>query len=244
MDTINHRYKFNILGKQVTVFLLLLILSGVGLAQSQSDIINPMYDERKTVTYGFSLGFRSVSYRMKYSDLFVTPAMDSVHSIMPRKTPGFSLGFIVNFKLLEYLDARITPTVAFSEYHIQFNYVGANSVDKFVESTSVEFPVLLKYKSQRRKNARMYVVGGLNSVIEASSRSKLEEDKDKFQIEQFNLTLDLGFGFDLYFPLFKFSPEVRFSYGLLDVLSPVKNDLSAGIDEFRTKAVSFYFHFQ
>jgi hypothetical protein len=232
------------LGKQVSILILLLLISGVALAQSGVDVVNPRYDERKVVTYGFSLGFRTVSYRMKYSDLFVTPSMDSVHSIMPRKTPGFSLGFIVNFKLLEFLDVRVTPTVAFAEYHVQFNYVGANSVDKFIESTSVEFPLLLKYKSQRRKNTRMYLVGGLNSVIEAASRSKLAEDKNKFQIEQFNLAMEIGFGFDLYFPLFKFSPEVRFSYGLLNVLSPVKNELSAGIDEFKTKAVSFYFHFQ
>ena len=244
MDSTNYRNKFYLLGKQVSFLLILLLLSKAGMSQSQSGVVNPRYDERKVVTYGFSLGYRSVTYRMKYSDLFTTPAMDSVHSIMPRKSPGFSLGFIVNFRLAQYLDFRITPTVAFSEYHVKYNYVGANSVDHFVESTAVEFPLLLKYKSQRRKNARMYVIGGLNPALEAAARSKLEEDLDKFQINKFNLMFELGFGFDLYFPLFKFSPEVRFSYGMLDVLSPTKNDLSAGIDSFKTKAVSFYLHFQ
>ena len=244
MDSANYRNKFNLLGKQVILLLVLSLLSRVGMSQAQSGVVNPRYDDRKIVTYGFSLGYRTVTYRMKYSDLFTTPAMDSVHSIMPRKSPGFSLGFIVNFRMAEYLDFRITPTVAFSEYHVEYNYVGSSSVDNFIESTSVEFPLLFKYKSQRRRNARMYVIGGLNPAIEAAGRSKLEEDQDKLQIEQFNLMFDIGFGFDLYFPLFKFSPEVRFSYGMLNVLSPTKNDLSAGIDSFKTKSVSFYLHFQ
>ena len=246
MDTSYNRHKFYLLGTKIVLLALLLGASGANsFAQTTSGgVINPRYDERKTVTYGFTLGYRTVSYRMRYSDYFTTPDMDSVHSIQPRKSPGFSLGFIVNFRIAEYLDARITPTVAFSEYHVNYNYVGANTVDNFVESTAVEFPVLLKYKSQRRKNTRLYLVGGVNPIIEAASRSKLEEDLDKFQINQFNLALDFGFGFDLYFPLFKFSPELRFSYGVLDVLSPTKNDLSIGIDEFKTKAVSLYLHFQ
>ena len=90
----------------------------------------------------------------------------------------------------------------------------------------------------------MYIVGGVTPVIEAAGRSNLEEDLSRLQIEKFSTNLELGFGFDLYYPLFKFSPEVRFSYGLTNVLSPVKNDKSAGIDDLRTKSLTFYFHFQ
>ena len=245
MDTTYNRHKFYLLGAKIAIIVLLLSMTTSKLlAQGKTAVINPGYDDRKLVTYGFTLGYRTVSYRMRYSDYFTTPAMDSVHSIQPRKSPGFSLGFIVNFRLAQYLDARITPTVAFAEYHVDYNYVGANTVDNFVESTAVELPILFKYKSQRRGNARMYLVGGINSIIEAASRSKLEEDLDKFQIRQFNLAVDFGFGFDLYFPLFKFSPELRFSQGLINVLSPTKNDLSVGVDQFKTKAVSLYLHFQ
>jgi hypothetical protein len=44
--------------------------------------------------------------------------------------------------------------------------------------------------------------------------------------------------------LFKLSPAVRVVYWLVNVLSPIANDKSAGIDELRTKTLSFYFHFQ
>lgn len=162
----------------------------------------------------------------------------------PKKRPGFKLGFIVNFKLAQFLDLRITPTVSFAEYILEYNFVGGNQFTELVESTGVEFPVLFKYKSQRRNNLRMYLVGGITPIIEAAGKSSLEEDLSRLQIEKFNANLELGFGLDMYYPLFKFSPEVRFAYGLVNVLSSHENAKSVGIEELHTKTLSFYFHFQ
>ena len=244
MDSINLWYKFNLLGKKVVLLIIVLLTYGSTFAQSDGEMFNPRYDERKIVTYGFSLAIHTSAYRLKYSDYFTSPEMDSVHSIMPKKRPGFKLGFIVNFKLAQFLDARITPTVSFAEYILEYNYVGGDQFNELVESTAVEFPILFKFKSQRWSNTRMYIVAGVTPVIEAAGRSNLEEDLSRLQIETFSTNLEFGFGFDLYYPLFKFSPEVRFSYGLTNVLSPVKNDISAGIEDLRTKSLSFYFHFQ
>lgn len=244
MYSVNIWHKFNILGKKVAFLGLAVLLFSNALAQSDTEMFNPRYDERKIITYGFTLGFQTTAYQLKYSDFFVDPAMDSVHSILPKKRPGFKLGFIVNFKLAQFLDVRLTPTVSFAEYILEYNYVGGEQFTELVESTGVEFPVLFKYKSQRRNNLRMYLVGGITPIIEAAGKSSLEEDLTRLQIEKFNANLELGFGLDMYYPLFKFSPEVRFAYGLVNVLSPIANDKSAGIDELRTKTLSFYFHFQ
>ncbi len=238
MYSINIWHKFNLLGKKIVLLVLGILLYGTSFAQSDSELFNPRYDERKVITYGFSLGFQNTSYRLKYSDFFVDPAMDSVHSILPKKRPGFKLGFIVNFKLAQFLDLRITPTVSFAEYILEYNFVGGEQFTELVESTGVEFPILFKYKSQRRNNLRMYLIGGITPIIEAAGKSSLEEDLTRLQIEKFNANLELGFGLDMYYPLFKFSPEVRFAYGLVNVLSPLENDKSAGIDELRTKTLS------
>ena len=244
MYSVNIWHKFNLLGKKVALLSLGVLLYSNAFAQSDTEMFNPRYDERKIITYGFSLGFQTTAYQLKYSDFFLDPAMDSVHSILPKKRPGFKLGFIVNFKLAQFLDVRITPTVSFAEYILEYNFVGGDQFTELVESTGVEFPVLFKYKSQRRNNLRMYIIGGITPIIEAAGKSSLEEDLTRLQIEKFNANLELGFGLDMYFPLFKFSPEVRFAYGLVNVLSPIENDKSAGIDELRTKTLSFYFHFQ
>ena len=211
--------------------------------QAGNQVNNPRYDERRIVTYGFSLGAHTASLRLKYSDYFTTPAMDSVHSIEPLKKPGFSLGFIVNFRLADFFDARITPKVTFSEYVLKYNYIGTPPATETIESVGVDFPLLLKYKSQRRDNARMYVIGGITPSIEAAGKTNLEEDQKVLQLEGINLMADFGFGFDLYYPLFKFSPEIRFAFGLIDVTGS-NNDFTAGIKDLKTKTVSIYFHFQ
>ena len=245
MYSVNVWYKLNLLGKKIALLAVGgVLLCNTSLAQSSSELNNPRYDERKIVTYGFSLAFQSASYRLKYSDFFLDPSMDSVHSILPKKRPGFKLGFIVNFKLAQFLDARITPTVSFAEYILEYNFVGGGQFIELVESTGVEFPILFKYKSQRRNNIRMYIVGGVTPIIEAAGKSALDEDANRLQLEKFNANLELGFGLDMYYPLFKFSPEIRFAYGLVNVLSPIENIKSAGIEELRTKTLSFYFHFQ
>jgi hypothetical protein len=215
------------------------------MAQQQftGEVNNPRYDERRLITYGFSIGTHTASLRLKYSDYFTTPAMDSVHSIQPLKKPGFSLGFIVNLRLAPFFDTRVTPKVTFSEYALQYNYVGKDSKVETIESVAVDFPFLLKYKSERRNNVRMYWIGGITPSIEAAGKTNLEEDQDVLQFNGFNLMADFGFGFDLYYPLFKFSPEIRFAFGMLDVTGS-NNDFTAGIKELKTKTVSIYFHFQ
>lgn len=232
------------MGKQIAIgFLLLVSFTTMAQQQFTGTVNNPRYDERRLITYGFSLGAHTASLRLKYSDYFTNPAMDSVHSILPLKKPGFSLGFIVNLHLAPFFDVRTTPKVTFSEYVLQYNYIGRDAKIETVESVSVDFPLLLKYKSERRNNTRMYVIGGLTGSIEAAGKTSLDEDQDVLQFNGFNMMADFGFGFDLYYPLFKFSPEIRFAFGVLDVIGS-NNDFTAGIKELKTKTVSIYFHFQ
>ncbi len=173
---------------------------------------NPNYDNRK-LTYGFLIGIHSSIYQIKYSDKFVTPALDTVSAVLPSWSSGFSLGFIVNYRLTEFLDLRLTPEVAFYENKVRYQFTNDPPVDETVENTIVEFPILLKYKSERRGNIRMYMVGGVKPGIEASGKKNVDQTKPTLEIKETHLNLEAGFGFDLYYPLFKFSPEIRFSRG-------------------------------
>ncbi len=224
-------------------FLLILLSSMIVFGQGGDVIYNPNYDSRKVITYGFSIGLHASSFQMKYSQAFVD-MLDSVHSILPKWSIGFSLGFIINANLSEYLDFRLTPRVSFYEYKLEYNFLNASQRVEVEESTVVELPLLVKYKSARRRNTRMYFIGGLTPGFEASGTSDLQENADLLQIERFNLILEIGFGLDKYYPLFKFSPEIRFSKGLVNLLSTRKNDLSEGIDRLNSNVIAIYFHFQ
>ena len=219
----------------------LLLICNLGYGQRNVGMNNPNYDDR-FLSYGFLIGLHTTSYQMKYSDEFLN--IDTLHSIQPKSSPGFSLGFIINMHLADYLDLRLLPKVAFYENEIEYTYVGGGAETQLVESTIVEFPLMMKYKSVRRGNIRMYLVGGVKPGIEASAKNNIENEDDAIPVQKTNLSLDFGVGFDLYYPLFKFSPELRFSKGISNVLGDESNRFSQGIQSLNTNTITLYLLFQ
>lgn len=237
-------YKLSLHRLQIILFLLLVVLTTTGYAQKTSWVRknNPNYDDKK-LTYGFLIGLHTSSYQVNYDPRFVTQDFDTVFAVRPKMSAGFSLGFIVNYKLADLLDIRLTPKVGFYENKLTYLFTDDTPIEEeLVETTMVEFPILLKYKSERRGNIRMYMIGGVNPAFEASGKKNSEEEG--LEITGTNLSLEAGFGFDLYYPLFKFSPEIRFSHGLIDILGSTNNKFGQPLSRVNTNTVTVYFLFQ
>ncbi len=244
MQTAYIWYKFNLYRSKIILTFLLICMVGYTHAQRKVEMNNPNYDDR-FLSYGFLIGIHTTSYQLKYSDQFVDRSLDTLYSISPSWSPGFSLGFIVNFRMSEFFDVRVLPKVSFYEHRLEYLSLDAPKIDELVETTVVELPILLKYKSERRGNFRMYMVGGIKPGFEASGKNDVDEvSKENLDINAFNLSLDVGFGIDMYYPLFKFSPEIRFSRGITNMLGSDQNDLSVGIDRLNTNTVTLYLLFQ
>lgn len=232
--------------KIIALLLVLFTINQEGFAQNKRWVNqnNPNYDERK-LSYGFLIGLHSTAYQIKYSDRFVTPDLDKVYSVEPGWSAGFSLGFIVNYRVTDLLDFRLTPKVAFYEHTLRYRYTDETPTEeKLVETTMVELPVLLKYKSERRGNIRMYMVGGVKPGLEASGKKDMENASTELGIKGVNLSLEAGFGFDLYYPLFKFSPELRFSRGIVNILENTTNQYGQALKRVNTNTITLYLLFQ
>lgn len=242
MQPTHIRNKFTLLGYQVAL-LLLLSTAGYGQHYKWARRNNPEFDNRK-ISYGFMIGLHTSAYQLKYSDQFVTNKFDTVHSVQAPFSSGFSLGFLVNMRLNEVLDLRIMPKAGFYVNKLIYYYTNNTSKTQTVETTMVEFPILLKYKSQRRGNVRMYMVGGFTPSIEASGKNDIESSTANLSIKSRNLTVDAGFGFDFYFPLFKLSQEIRFQHGIVNMLGTDQSVYSAPLKSLSTNTISVYFIFQ
>jgi hypothetical protein len=191
------------------------------------------------------IGLHSSSYRIKYSDKFVTPALDTVLAVQPQWSPGFVLGLIVNYRIGDFFDFRVTPQVAFYEHKLLYQYINDTKTnEQLVETTVVEFPILLKYKSERRGNVRMYMIGGIKPGFEASGKKNADNTVATLEVKNFSTNLDIGFGFDLYYPLFKFSPEIRFSRGMSNLLANKNNAFGQPLSSINTNTITVYFLFQ
>jgi len=209
------------------------------------------YDD-KLLHYGFFLAINRSSFRTTASPFFNSQLADTtlkpgekLYSINPQPSLGFTTGFIVNVRIFDLLDIRVLPTVSFYQRFVEFRFQNDSLVTELKQSTFsfIEVPILMKFKSQRRNNLRMYMLGGIKPGIEVGSK-KGEIQEDRLRSTTFDLSIEYGFGFDLYYPLFKFSPEIRFSHGFSNLRNVDPNVFSKSIKTMYTHTVSIYFYFE
>lgn len=237
-----HLYRFKVIFAIIAFFL----ASGATQAQQvysqdhyEWDAHLPNYDDR-LLHYGFTLGLNSTRFRTVASSTFFN---DSLVSMRSKPAGGFNLGFVVNMRLSKYFDARLLPGVAFYTRAVQYKFANGFTSNQTAESVFIETPLLIKYKSQRRKNHRMYMVGGFKTCFEAGAKKK-EKKKSELRTENFDFCLEYGFGIDLYFQFFKFAPEIRFSHGFANLLNKDPNLYSNSLTRLTTHTVTLYLFFE
>lgn len=233
---------------QITIFFGLLIdpisesYAQQGLNFNQLNL--PAYDER-TLHYGFLIAAHSSSFQLEYDDNFVTPNFDSLHSVITPKTVGFKLAFIVDVALYDFLSLRVSPlTVGFYENILKYRYTDGTTLSELADATLVEMPILLKYKSVRRHNYRMYILAGLSPVIQASGNRDKNDTRERLETKNFNVNLELGFGTDVFYQFFKFAIEMRYSRGLRNLLEKNSNPFSAPLSKLIVHNFGFFITFE
>lgn len=206
------------------------------------------YDDR-FLHYGFFLAVNKSQFRTRTSPYFRNPQpppnFDTLKVINTVPSIGFTTGFILNVRLFDYLDFRLLPTVSFYQRYIEFeNKSGVRNVELKQSTFSfIELPMMIKFKSQRRNNSRMYLIGGIKPALEVGSKKKEIQD-DRLRSNVFDFNIEYGCGFDLYYPLFKFSPEIRFSHGLVNLKVSDPNEYARSISSMLTHTVTLYFNFE
>lgn len=230
-------------------------------AQNRYKPISLSGDDNQFISYGFFLAAHTSTLRLKYSNAFMDPTNPTyahIQSIQPVFSPGFSLGFLIKMRLHDQVTLLATPKVGFYEYRTDLTYFpienelinignlvnGPYSKSLITETTMVELPLLIKYKSIRFDNTRMFFVGGANPMFRTKSQD--EADSDELVLNSTDIALELGMGFDFYFKFFKFSPELRFSHGMVNIYREEASDpnFAGAIEELRRKNITLYLNFQ
>jgi hypothetical protein len=158
---------------------------------------------------------------------------------------GFQIQAVSAARLTDKLELRFLPGVAFGQRELLFykNDRLYGSPQK-LESSYIELPVLLKYKSKRINNYRGFLVGGLNPRFDLAKTYR-EEDDIYMDLQLNDLCYEMGGGFDFYFPYFKLSIELRGSWGMFNVLntrSTPHPEYQNAVERLRssTYMISFY----
>ncbi|WP_309914629.1 MULTISPECIES: porin family protein [unclassified Arcicella] len=250
MLTTHFRNKYYLYRQKVILFVVIAsvaMLNTINKAQAQRYDYKRIYDEfydDKAVHFGFLFGFGSSRFNISHSANFKAPG-DSAVTIVSPGNFSFQVGGLVNLKLNDRFDLKSGINIAL--YGRQLNYRFTNSPDfppELRESTWLEVPILLKYKSMRRGNSRMYVDAGVKIGMETNVRKNANSTR-KLDTRTADLSLEYGIGFEQFFKYFKFTPELRFSHGLTNLfIPPSVNNYARDIQGLNAHSVTLYLMFE
>lgn len=227
------------------LFILLVLSSLRGSAQSKPP--NLPYLDDKVVCFGICTGFSSLYSNMVEKQNL--PYADSIMSFNAHSGLGFHIGIIGDLRLFSFMHLKFTPMVSFSERG--FEYMVKHDTRlvtnrKNMEVIYIEMPLELNIKSKRWRNIRPYLITGMKYVYDAGSikRKKLSEDEYFFKIEPHEMFYTLGMACDFYLPYFKFSVEMKTSFGINDILNHEYNSVySDCVDKIKTQVFYVNFNF-
>lgn len=202
-------------------------------------IFNEYYDQ-KPIHFGFLFGFASTNF-FTNADRAKLGADSAVQS--PRNF-GFQIGGLVNYAFHKHFELKTGINIALYERQIMFPLSPLkpdfNPVTR--ESTWLEIPLLIKYKSIRRDNHRMYFIGGVKLGIEANVKKK----SSALSTNTTDISMEYGFGLERFFQFFKFTPEIRFSHGLTNLYVQPTTSINSysNMNYLKTHTISLIINFE
>lgn len=233
------------------VSLLVVILTGTTLyAQMNKRTYQADYDA-KPIKFGYFIGVPYTNLNVKFNSYFVNQS-DYIAMTSPA-TMGLKLGGLANVYINDYFDFRILPTVALYNRKLAYRYLDAAEPDpdkKLKErseerqSAWFELPIMLKYKSERRGNVRMYIFGGFRFALETNPVKR--KNSQQFNAKTSDLCIEYGTGLEIFREYFKFAPELHFSHGLVNLVNPANSTGTAmqGVNRLTTHTVTLYLLFE
>ncbi len=216
-----------------------------GNAQTARGNYNFLDFNQKPYYFGITLAYNSSNFKVFQSRDFVLN--DSIRKVESVTGPGFNLGIVTNLKIGEYFDIRFLPTLSFAERNI--NYTSTNNdrrpFARRVESVFVEMPFQARYKSMPFNDMRLFVIAGVKYSFDVASDSRSRQAETLVKIAPNDFAFELGAGIQFFLPYFIFSPEIKFSHGLNNILIFDKAlEESSVIDKVLSRAFTFSLHFE
>jgi hypothetical protein len=219
----------------------------VGLANAfgqRKKVTNLSYFDDRDIHFGFYLGLNTMDYRItSYNKVSENPVFVNNPDLLTTAlgyyggkedfaaevyaiSPGFTVGGVVNYRLTRDLDLRFTPGMSLGsrsfKYFIPISSVVVSRSSGMDEKTYlttpsayVDLPFGIRYKGFRHQNTRPYVYLG------AAYRQDLENKRITESVVHLKKSggyAEIGLGVDSYLEYFRFTAEIRFSYGLNNLI--------------------------
>ncbi|MEP7266870.1 MAG: outer membrane beta-barrel protein [Saprospiraceae bacterium] len=206
---------YRLSGRKIIAIIILWLAIQPAFAQDKYTGNNFRQFSGKDYYFGLSLSFNRSTYKLYRSNYFVK--QDSLYSTESIQNPGFSVGIITNVKFGNHFDFRFIPTFSFANRNIRYSD-RATELDRRIESTFLELPLHVRFTSLPYKDMKVFVVGGIKYDYDISNKSRTKKFSSLIKLSPHDFQAEVGAGMQFFFKYFIFSPEIKFSQGLNNIL--------------------------
>lgn len=206
--------------------------------------------DKRLFHFGFMLGFNS-------SDFTVFQNVNAYEQyglklLENDAQPGGQLGILTTMKLgTPVLRLRFIPTLSFQERLLRFSFedtlLNKDQVsDERVNSTNLDFPLMLQFRTKRLNNFAAYVLIGGQYSIDLQSQEKASQNfiDPYIKIKRNDVQGQIGGGLEFFAPYFKFGIELKYSHGFINSFIQDNTNIANPINKLYNKVWSLSLIFE
>ena len=234
------------MNKKAYLIFVFSLLGSILFAQKQT-VKNQPYGDYKLYHFGITVGLNFQDMILTNSGLTANNG-ETWFAAIPNYSPGFTVGLIADLFLNPYMNLRFTPSLSFGDKSIEFvEQESDERIKTIVRSNYLMAPLDLKIRSMRLNNYRPYVIAGVYTALDVGPKKD-----EPILLKPMNYGITIGLGCDFYLPIIKIAPEVRFCFGLNNVVEKDRTDLtdfslikySDAISKGISRMIIFTFNFE
>lgn len=216
------------------IFLLLLgLVVGLTVSAQKRKIQNKPFIDTRRWHYGFNIGLHDQGLSLVNNGLIHPDTGEQWMAECDRQNFGFSVGVLGSLKINNWLDMRINPGLNFGSKHIQYvNIADGSRSSQDMKSTYIAVPVDFKFGGLRCNNYRPYALAGVMGQYDLTATKHTQ-----LRTKPMQTYLEVGLGCDIYMPFFKLIPELKFCFGLGNILEKHRNDITDPTQYIFTQSV-------
>lgn len=213
-------------------------------------VMNRPYIDTRIWHYGFLVGLHFQDQSIANNGFVYSDSGndESWYAEIPDYSPGFTVGVLGELRLHEYFAVRFIPTLYFGDKTVAYHdIISGKELRQIVKSTYISLPVDLKISAPRFNNYRPYVMAGVAPCVDLTVKEQQE-----MLVKRVDCMLEVGLGMDFYFRYFKLIPELKFCFGLSDILQKDRYDLkdasllkyTESMNSVKNRMVALTFYFE
>lgn len=231
---------------QILIVTLLICCSLQSQAQLNKGNHNYREFNDKAYYFGLTFGYNRSNFQLAHSGRFILN--DSFNITEGLGGPGLNVSMVTNMKLGEYFDFRFLP--GFSFVGRKFYYLSTDDEieqTRDIESVLIQAPFQLRFKSDPFHDMRVFVLAGAKYTYDVASNARIRREQANriIRISPHDFAVEVGAGMQFFFPFFIFSPELKYSHGIGNIL--IYNSKLAQttvIEKVLSRTFTISFHFE